>query len=101
MSEYIKLTRGVCRGLPCYDVRIATGLLFFYSDSNLVTSYKYKQYLLSWVSSALHSKCVLTSPKIIGYDIEKKVQLFGLVNTKISLTSEITISPNVKLLANG
>ncbi len=47
------------------------------------------------VYRALHSKCVLTCPKLIGYT-EKKVQFFGLVILKSHLTSEIANSPNVK-----
>ncbi len=50
---------------------------------------------------ALHSKCVLATPKKL--DIEDKVQDIedGASNAKISLTSENATSPNEKLLAIG
>ncbi len=38
-------------------------------------------------------------PKIIGY--REKSKIVWASNTKISLTSEIVTSPNVKLLAIG
>ncbi len=43
--------------------------------------------------------CVLASPEIIGY--RKKCKNVWASNTKISFISEITTSPNVKLLAIG
>ncbi len=41
-------------------------------------------------NTALHSKCVLTSPKIIGY--REKCIIVWASNTKIPLTSEIPIT---------
>ncbi len=60
-----------------------------------------KDILEKWpdLYSALYSKCVLTSPNIIGY--REKSILVWASNTKIPMTSEISTCPNVKLLAIG
>ncbi len=49
--------------------------------------------------SVLYTQHASLSPKIIGY-LDKSIIVWAS-NTKMSLTSEITTSPNVKPVASG